>query len=136
MTAWSAKVVASSICLSLNGFISIAGERERANGRPLAQEWDAKEGSIAERLLIASRAVFGIGQNVWNMNCLAFQRDTPGRAAAVRLYRMAQRVLHRLVCKTVIGAYPIRVALPHHDGALVGSTKSRRGLRQRIEHRL
>ena len=50
----------------------IAGEREDADCRSVTQEGHAKASSVSGGLLIAGRAVFGIGQHVRNMNCLAF----------------------------------------------------------------
>ena len=45
ITAWSAKVVTSSICLSVNGLTSRGVEHEDADRRPVAQERHSKRTS-------------------------------------------------------------------------------------------
>ena len=42
ITAWSANVVTSSICFSVNGLTFIANEREYADGGAVAQQRDAE----------------------------------------------------------------------------------------------
>src|SRR6516164_3688170 len=56
----------------------IAGQREHADRRSLAQKWNTEAGSISKRPLVVVRAVFGVCQCIRNMNWPSFQNDSPG----------------------------------------------------------
>ena len=80
ITAWSAKVSASSICLSVEGPNSILrarsmtpiGDPSRRSGTPRSVR-----DRVNLRLAAVGISVFGIGQNVENMDDFAFKHDAP-----------------------------------------------------------
>ena len=79
MTAWSAKVLTSSICLSVKGLTSVARQRQHADGNALAQHWHAEHGAITAALLASRARVFRIVLHIRDMNDLAFERSRPVR---------------------------------------------------------
>jgi hypothetical protein len=56
ITAWSAKVAASSICFSVNG----SDQHYHANRVALPQQWDAQHGAIACPFLSVPEGIFRI----------------------------------------------------------------------------
>ena len=58
ITAWSAKVVTSSICLSVNGSTARARQRDDADRRSLAQQRHAEHGADSRRAPGASCQVY------------------------------------------------------------------------------
>src|SRR5271165_6438355 len=75
ITAWSAKVVDSSICWPVNGR---AVERVRIRtpiGVPSLSKWDPQHGAIARDLQDIRHIVFGIGEAIGDVNCPAFEQD-------------------------------------------------------------
>ena len=72
ITAWSAKVVTSSICLSVNGATVLRIEHDDADRPPLAQQ------RIAEhRALLVHHPVVRIGENVGHLHRGSLERRAP-----------------------------------------------------------
>ena len=59
ITAWSAKIVTSSICLSLNGFTSCALIRKRRSAHPRAGAARRASVRTAESLVASAKAYSG-----------------------------------------------------------------------------
>ena len=86
ITAWSAKVVTNSICLSVNGRDLAAHRPMTPIGTSFAQQRNAEHGAEAAELLrLAHQIVFGIGQNVGHVNGFAFEQARPIDVSAARL---------------------------------------------------
>ena len=83
ITAWSAKVVTSSICLSVKGRTDFRPKVDDADRRSFAQERDAKKRPRCANPAEFGIRVFGIGQNVEDMNDFAFKQDAPGYRSTV-----------------------------------------------------
>ena len=86
ITAWSAKVWTSSICLSVNGSTLLRQQSEYADRLALAQQRHAKHGADVRAASCAQIAVFGIGHDVGDVDRAAFQqrparRPKTGRSA-------------------------------------------------------
>ena len=78
ITAWSAKVVTSSICLSVNGRVRSASMAITPIGSSLAHERDAEHGTISARFLALDEAVFRVVQNIGNMDGFALEHGAAG----------------------------------------------------------
>ena len=80
ITAWSAKVVTSSICLSVNG--SHLQRRIRiddADRNAFAQQRHAENGAVPAQLLrTRASVIFGIGQHIGDVNDPAFEHGAAG----------------------------------------------------------
>ena len=85
MTAWSAKVVTSSICFSVNGLISIAPDHEDADGLVVAHERHGKHRPVAEvvRHTAADREFVGRCLQIVNVNRHTFNEGAPGNHAPI-----------------------------------------------------
>ena len=77
ITAWSAKVVTSSICFSVNGRTSCARQSQNADRNALAQHGHAEHGAKAAQSLGFRPRVVRVGQHVGDMNDLAFEQSAP-----------------------------------------------------------
>ena len=87
ITAWSAKVVTSSICLSVNGRTSVRVRRQHADRHALAQQRHAEHGAEAAESLRLRPGVFRVGLHVGDVNDLAFEQRAPDDACRARLDR-------------------------------------------------
>ena len=88
IAAWSAKVVTSSICLSVNGRTSVRVNVSTPIRNALAQHRHAKHCAEAAELSGASGpSVFGITLYVRDMNNLPLKQGTPGPRIAPDLDR-------------------------------------------------
>ena len=84
ITAWSAKVVTSSICLGVNGRSAVRRQEDHpADSFPRAEEV-AKGRAVAADLLGIPLSVFRICQDVRYMDHSGFENGSPGDAASVR----------------------------------------------------
>ena len=77
ITAWSAKVSTSSICLSVNGFTAAPVEHKQADGNPLTQKRHAEDCSKVAKFCDFTNGVFRISKNIRNLNGFARQQDAP-----------------------------------------------------------
>ena len=131
ITAWAAKVVASSICFSVNGLTLIACERKAADHRPVAQERHSKDTSCSRRRVDSRARTQRIrgrpAHPQYEWPCPP-RHDPPGHATAVRASRVfGPRVLFRLGRKAIVGGHPKHVSiLPLKHGPFVGRAKARR----------
>ena len=75
ITAWSAKVVTSSICLSVNGRTSARSNDQTPIGTAFAQQRHAEHGAEAALRVHSRHRVFRIGQHVRHVNDRAFEHD-------------------------------------------------------------
>ena len=109
ITAWSAKVVASAICLSLKGFTSSRVRIKTPMVVPSRNSGTPRIGAIGEGLLIAARLVVRIGEDVRNMADLAGECDAPGLAFPGRRQWMLPCVLYSFRREAVIRTEPVNV---------------------------
>ena len=71
MTAWAAKFVTSSICLSVNGSNLLAINDDHADGSSLLQQRHAKQRAQLPQVSTSSRqVVFRIGMHIGNVDGL------------------------------------------------------------------
>ena len=86
ITAWSAKVVTSSICLSVNGRTSRAANASTPIGIAFAQQWNGEHRAIAGPISGFCPCVVRVGQDIGDMDRL----DLPA-ARPVAVPRPARR---------------------------------------------
>src|SRR5262249_9439076 len=85
ITAWSANVVTSSICLLVNGSGTLSCHHDHPDGISIPQQWDAKHRAVAGNLLPLVPGIFRIGQHVGNVDHPSLEnRACIGGAAARR----------------------------------------------------
>ena len=77
ITAWSAKVVTSSICLSVNGSTLVRVKNEDADRGSLAQQRDAERRAIVAKRQDAAHIVFRIGLDVVHMDDSSSSKARP-----------------------------------------------------------
>src|SRR5215831_11886490 len=77
MTAWSAKVVTSSICFSVNGW-TLSPDYDHPNGHTFPEHWNSEYGPETADFLRPGPLIIGVGQNIVNMNRPSLRYDTPG----------------------------------------------------------
>src|SRR5262249_29423394 len=135
IAAWSAKVVTSSICLSVNGS-TVLRVKKHAGRSALAQHRHAEDcahvgepGSYSQPYL---RICFG----VHDMNGLALEYDPAGDRPAIRPERMLFHVLLLLRGKAVARDMMVGAALGEPDGSPIRAAKACSRLGERVEHRL
>ena len=101
IAAWSAKVVASSICLSVNGSRCGAGQHDDADRYAFAQHRNAKDApEIAQSP--AFESVVGIGIHVGNVNYFSSKEGAPYRRTSIRFDRNVFDGFDELVGKSVV----------------------------------
>ena len=74
MTAWSAKVVTSSICLPVNGLTLSPRQVDHADHRVPAQQRHAEHGSLLSLGLRLEPGELGVFEQVGNVHGPAFER--------------------------------------------------------------
>jgi hypothetical protein len=104
-------------------------------GRSLAHQWDAEHGPVLSNLLGLEPGVFRIGQHIWNVDRLAFERVPDQRAASWR-NRIILHQLLKLLGKTVAGDQVMNLTLTTEYECAISIAKARRRLDERVEHRL
>ncbi len=82
ITAWSAKILTNSICLSVNGFTVRPRQHEDADHNSIAQQRNTDIASVAAEFLSLSECVLRIGQNIRDVNDFAFQGRASGNGSA------------------------------------------------------
>ena len=87
ITAWSAKVVTSSICLSVNGRTSVRVSARTPIGTPSRSIGTPRTVRKSPESLRLGEGVVGIGLDVGNVNDPALQQRAPDDRAAIRLHR-------------------------------------------------
>src|SRR6516225_2432604 len=109
ITAWSAKVVISSICFSVKA-------------------------CILRRII--TRTPMGIpSRNSGNLNSFAFQRDAAGDSAMTGFQPDTCHILIEVGRKAVACCVTVDGIFQANDGRHIGITEARRRFGQRIEHR-
>ena len=83
ITAWSANVLTSSICLSVNGRGTVLRNKDRPYDIPVVQHWSAERGSVATNLLNVTIRVRGVGQYIADVNRSALQHSSSSDAASI-----------------------------------------------------
>ena len=81
ITAWSAKVLTNSICLSVNGSTVGRVSDEDADHDPIANSGTTNIASVAAEFLSFQDCVSGSAQNIWDVNDLALQCSASGNAS-------------------------------------------------------
>ncbi len=85
ITAWSAKVRTSSICLSVNGSTRCRASRPRRRARPRARRHPER---VRKLPTVTPRAsVFEVGRDVSDMDGAALERDAAEHSPAIRCDR-------------------------------------------------
>ena len=105
ITAWSAKVVTSSICLSVKRPHGFALHDDDADRSSFAQKRDTEQGTETAELLAPKICVFRISKNVGDVNYLAFHQRSPdsrtpidtGRVRGQECFVFARVPEHRLI---------------------------------------
>ena len=82
ITAWSAKVVSSSICLLVNGRTERRARSEYPDWRPFTQQWCADHGTITAEFLCHAKLVFRVGLRVDNLYRRALEQSSTSHGAA------------------------------------------------------
>src|SRR6202035_2592533 len=67
----------------------LSAQQKNTNGVTFAQKRDAEMRAISTPLLDFAKTVFGIGQNIRNLNGLAFHQDTSRHRSASNVKRHA-----------------------------------------------
>src|SRR5215472_18593653 len=124
MAAWSAKVVASSICLSEPN--RIACQHNNANRQPLPQQRDTKDGTKPPKSLAFFQRVFWINLNVIYLNRFAFGYSTPKHRAAAGDNGSLPHVFMIFAGVTIARHIWVAVSIGAMDGRTVGIAKSSR----------
>ena len=88
ITAWSAKVVTSSICLSVNGCTVLRCKTMTPIGDSFPQQRDAEHRPEPANLRGLPKGEFRVGQHIVNMNGSAFQHGAADDRPAPRWNRM------------------------------------------------
>ena len=88
ITAWSAKVVTSSICLSVNGRTVPARQRDHADRGALAQHRHAEHGAHTRQASGSTQRIVRVGLNIEHLNGFAFEQGPPDDRSAIRLDRV------------------------------------------------
>ena len=101
ITAWSAKVVTSSICFVGKWLRHSSRYEDHPNDLFLAQEWNAERRSVAANLLGIMSVIFRIGQHVCNMNNSTFERRSADNSTSIYRYWMVFRVFLKFRRKSV-----------------------------------
>ena len=84
ITAWSAKVVTSSICLSVNGRRWCVSD-DHADRRAFTQQRDAKHSAETAQVSLPPAVVFRIRQNIGDVNGPTFEHDSADERTALEL---------------------------------------------------
>ena len=92
ITAWSAKVSTSSICLSVNGSSLILVNTRTPTGFSLAQHWHAERGAYPCYSGRLQQRKLWIAADIRNVSGFAFNRDTTDDRCPVRSDRMLPHV--------------------------------------------
>src|SRR5262252_1820382 len=136
ITAWSANVVITSTCLSVNGVVT-----ERAStSAPMVcfpEQRNREHGAKASSFLGLSPGVFGISQDIGDLDNPPFQQGPPHHGPSACFNRDGLQVVIGVGGDAIARRVVIRagVLLAHNRGHL-RLAKSCRRLCQRIEHRL
>ena len=136
ITAWSAKVVTRSICFCVNGSHALSGENDNADRFVLAQQRHAERSALTGQRDRFAHRVFGIGGDVGDLHRVAFERDAAGDRASVDRDRVLLEEFDILVAEADGSAGAVHVAFAAQDERHLGIAQKRRGVDQRIQHRL
>src|SRR5262245_41088944 len=88
ITAWSAKVVTSSICFGVNGCTLALVSASTPTTLPSRSQRDAKHRAVAGDPLRFVPSVLGIGHGIRDVNHSAFLRSASDKCPSARAYRM------------------------------------------------
>ena len=93
ITAWSAKVVTSSISCCVKWINRGSRQEHGPNGNPLSHQRNAERSAKVSEFLIFEPREFRICQNILNMNDGAFEHGAPTDRAPVELQGMSLHVV-------------------------------------------
>ena len=134
MTAWSAKVGHQLDLLVGEWPHRFSPRDDDANQRSFSQEWDAEK--RMKFPLACPIRVFGVGQNVEDMNDFAFKQDPPGYRSTVNSGWVTCEELGVFTREPVARFEVVSFALQSTYGNRVRLAQPRRQFDQSIEHRL
>ena len=136
ITAWSAKVEISSICLALNGRAASRVKRHDADRHALAQQRHAEHGAEVAGLAGLRPVIFGVGGDIRNVDDAALQRGAADQRGARRRNLPVAHEVVLLAVEAVLRRQAIVTVLAPEDQRGVGIAEPRRRRHQRVEHGL
>src|SRR6516225_9925690 len=107
---------------------------EEANNNSLAQKRHAEASSHADKIWFFRVAEFRIRKHIWNVNRAAVDNRATKKCSAIRLQRIAFKMIPLLLRKAVGCGYRVDVTYPSANNSLIRLAKSDSRLCQRIEH--
>ena len=103
ITAWSAKVSTSSICLSVNGRTCLRHKMITPIGVPSRMSGTPSPDRTCHFLRAFPKCVLLISKNIRNMNRVALQQDAPGECPSVARYGRCAYKLDELLGQSIVG---------------------------------
>ena len=100
ISAWSAKVVTSSICLSLNGCTTGRRQHDDADRDIVAQQRDAED-RAKTAMALRVQGIFGVGENIRDVNRAPLDCDAACHRAAIRNDRILPQEFD-VFCRSVL----------------------------------
>ena len=134
ITAWSAKVVASSICLSENGLGSVLHNWMTPTRASSRSRGHRQQRTISAESLGVAPAVISVSQYIGNVKRAPLSRRTPDDRAVPRRCRVLLPKGPELGGRPVVSGHAKEFAVEPVDERLVGAAQLRRGFNERGEH--
>ena len=135
ISAWSAKVVTSSICFSVNGSTTPRISTMTRSPCPRAAR-NSEQRTIAAAVTGLAQGVFGLGERVDYMNRAPLERDAAAHRAAIGRNRILPQVFDASRIDVLAGGRIVAAAVELHDIGLLGMAEPLRRLRDSVEHGL
>ncbi len=126
ITAWSAKVFTSAICLSVKGRTDVRSSPMTPITAPSRKQRHAKHRAVFPDPRVVSMRVFWIGHAVRNVHDAAFESRSADQRAAIDANRMFSQIAD-VVRLGIIRADDVALAVlqPEKDGIFRGAKLSR-----------
>jgi hypothetical protein len=110
--------------------------RDDTDDLALAQEWDAKRRSYLADPVPCCSSPVRVGQDVWDLDRLAFERNAADPRAAVRRERVPGQVLDNVQRHPVVSQQVVFAVPQHGDDRTLCLAKPSRDLNDCIQHGL